>query len=282
MSPDGQTLLRGGWGSRIRLWSTATGKPRGDPIEFPRPEFNYDWSGDGKRLYLADSEKNIRVLDTASGKVVRRFNVDAISYIIGVDPGEKWSVHPAAGNRIKLRDAQTGAELRSFQSLPERLHALTFSPSASRLLAAYQGGTLKLWDAVSGDEIAATKLSGIYIDQVRFSPDGKRLAVVGNLRRLLTGEVRILDAESLQEIRSLKGHTLNVMDVVFTPDGQRLATASYDRTVRIWDLATGQETLKLSGYEAFRIRFVSNGRRLIGASMDLKIRVWDATPMPDQ
>ena len=163
-----------------------------------------------------------------------------------------------------------------------RVAVLEFSPDGSRLLGADEHGALKIWDIATGREIVATAFPGVLIQVARFSADGKRLAVGGLLGQLLTGEVRILDAENAREIWSLKGHTLVVGNAVFSPDGLRLATASNDETVRLWDLGTGQEILKLSdaGYLE-RIRFVSNGRRLIVASPYRGIRVWDATPLPE-
>ena len=84
---------------------------------------------------------------------------------------------------------------------------------------------------------------------------------------------------------SLKGHALNVTDCAFSPDGRRLATTSIDKTIRIWDLATGQEVLKLAGLATWvnRIRFDTQGHRLIGASVPGRtIHTWDATPLSDQ
>ena len=70
--------------------------------------------------------------------------------------------------------------------------------------------------------------------------------------------------------------------MVFSPDGLRLATASNDQTVRLWDLTTGQEILKLVDAGIFkRLRFLSGGRRLILATGDRRIRIWDATPLPE-
>ena len=49
---------------------------------------------------------------------------------------------------------------------------------------------------MSGSSTATFRLNGVYANQLRFSRDGKRLAIVGNLSRLLTGEVRIVDLQT--------------------------------------------------------------------------------------
>ncbi|HEV3313217.1 MAG TPA: hypothetical protein VG815_22125 [Chloroflexota bacterium] len=237
-------------------------------------------------MYITDEGNTITVIDAASARIVRTFPVDGCGEYLrfALSSDEKWCAHNSGpgANTVKVWNVRTGAELRTLNGLDERVHTLVFSPDGSRLLAADIGGTLKLWEVATGREIVAKKFSGIYINGLEFSRDGTRLAVVGNLSRLLTGEVRIMDTASFHEVWSLKGHTLNVTDVVFSPDGQRLATSSVDRTIRVWDLTAGQEILKLSDLAgAVSLRFVSDGRRLIGASMDRTVRIWDATPLPE-
>jgi WD40 repeat protein len=46
----------------------------------------------------------------------------------------------------------------------------------------------------------------------------------------------------------LKGHTGAVLGVAVTPDGKRAVSASLDKTLRVWDLATGKALASLEGH----------------------------------
>jgi tetratricopeptide (TPR) repeat protein len=65
--------------------------------------------------------------------------------------------------------------------------------------------------------------------------------------------------------------------VVFSRDGQRLASSSYDKSVKIWDVTTGQDALTLTGHtrSVQSVAFSADGGRLASASGDGTIRVWD-------
>jgi WD40 repeat protein len=66
--------------------------------------------------------------------------------------------------------------------------------------------------------------------------------------------------------------------VAFSPDGKRLVTASQRGSVRLWDVATGQEILTLKG-RALHVRsvaFSADGERLVSASLGRTVQVWDA------
>ena len=80
------------------------------------------------------------------------------------------------------------------------------------------------------------------------------------------------------ELLTLNGHTSNVMSVAFSPDGQRLASASADKTVKVWNAATGQKMLTLKGHTNWvhSVTFSPDGKRLASGGSDHTVKVWDA------
>ena len=78
--------------------------------------------------------------------------------------------------------------------------------------------------------------------------------------------------------RVLTGHDRQVNAVAAAPDGSRLATGSSDGTVRIWDVATGQERAVLTGHRG-RVHTVAvapDGSWLAtGGARDTRVRLWD-------
>jgi WD40 repeat protein len=154
---------------------------------------------------------------------------------------------------------------------------------------------MKRWDAATGKPLPL-QLKGLpaKLKKVTLSHDGAFLAVtcrdhLVRLWNMESGKQATLEGPAKHiaagaEIWSLRGHTLDVNDCVFSPDGERLATASTDKTVRVWDLITGQEALRINTPQGFVtcIRMISDGRLLIGAGLDRRINIWDASPMQDK
>ena len=75
--------------------------------------------------------------------------------------------------------------------------------------------------------------------------------------------------------------------MAFSPDGKRLASGNGDwpkGEVKVWDAATGQETLTLKGHTGWvsSVAFSPDGKRLASGSGDNTIRVWDGSDASDK
>ena len=77
---------------------------------------------------------------------------------------------------------------------------------------------------------------------------------------------------------TLRGHLGYVTSVAFSPDGKRLASASYDKTIKLWNLAAGTELLTLKGHSdvVWFVAFSPDGKRLASGSSDKTVKLWDA------
>lgn len=77
---------------------------------------------------------------------------------------------------------------------------------------------------------------------------------------------------------SLPGHAGWVSTVTVSPDGKLLVSASYDQTLKVWHLETGELRQILTGHRGAvsAIAFSPDGSVLASASFDRNIGLWDA------
>ena len=144
---------------------------------------------------------------------------------------------------------------------------------------------MRVWDATNGSEIFCLRGHTAPVRAVAFSPDGQRLASISRHAAEegspVSGEVVIWDVNNGQSVLTLRGLTGPGdgagTDVTFSPDGQYLATSG-DRTVHVWNAATGGEVFRLptQGASVIKLAYSRDGSRLAVASRDGSVKIWDA------
>ena len=157
-----------------------------------------------------------------------------------------------------------------------------FGPDTTALLVLVPGDTssitnVQLFDLVSerltGKPFSRTVLRAS--NRIGFSPDGSRLASVGNdqvgtIIDLRTGKLAVPPFK----------HNGSILDLDSSPDGKRLLTAGLSSKVRLWDATTGELLLSpmICGDKGARTaRWNADGRFIFGRNDNNFARVWDAS-----
>ncbi|WFC98362.1 cross-pathway control WD-repeat protein cpc2 [Malassezia yamatoensis] len=75
----------------------------------------------------------------------------------------------------------------------------------------------------------------------------------------------------------LHGHNHFVSDVVISSDGQFALSASWDKSLRLWDLNTGQTTRRFVGHtgDVLSVSFSPDNRQIVSGSRDRTIKLWN-------
>ncbi len=107
------------------------------------------------------------------------------------------------------------------------------SADGRRLVTSSWDGTLRIWDARTGQCLHVLRGHAGWVSSAALSPDGRRIASGGG-----DGTVRLWDARTGRELVKLTGHRGMVDRVTFGPKGQVLS-AGHDRALRRWDPARG-------------------------------------------
>lgn len=278
-SPDGTHVVTVSSDKSTRLWDSTTGAEV-TVLEAERGNmYSAAYSPDGSVIAVGNAYGVIRLLDAATltEQEVWEEAHDSDVLSLAFSPDGSKLVSTSDDQSIKLWDVASGKMLSEVPGYTRQVSNVALNADDTLILAGSGDGTLRIWD-INGDDAQPIFMQE---DGSSSSTDNLHIADFSQAGDYFAGihgsTLRIWDTASNELLHEVGGYQLgSFRSMTFNPDGSLIAVTTYNGTVLLWDVQTGDllQALSRHGYRATPVIFSHDGALLISGGADGTIRVW--------
>lgn len=278
LSAGGRKLASGSQDNSVKIWDVATGRLEHTLQGHTDLVDALAFSPNGRQLATTSWDNSVKLWDTATWHELRTFGgpthrMNALAY----SPDGHWLASASDDSKLRLWDFAAGGELRLLEGHSPWFDSVTFSPdgrwlaaiNSSKLYVGHDAGqnTARIWEVGSWREVCSLSAQDNLGNGLAFSEDSRWLITGGGYK---DKTAVIWEVATCKPLHTLIGHTHRIDAAAFSSDGRLVATGCLDRTVRIWDTATGRQLLVLKVPKANLAGAVPDGVQVLAFSPDGK------------
>lgn len=279
-SPDGKKLASGCKNGRVCVWDPCTGKQIGHTLVGHKQWITWlSWqplheNPECSLLASASKDGTVNIWDIRLSR--RVLSLSGHTHCVTcVRWGGEGLIYTSSQDRtIKVWRASDGILCRTLQGHAHWVNTLALSTDYVLRTGAFEPADPSMRysgvDSLSADELKQRALN-------RY-----KAAKESQPERLVSGSddftLFLWEPEkSKNSIARMTGHQQLINDVSFSPDTRYIASASFDKSVKLWDGRTGKYLASLRGHVSavYQIAWSADSRLLCSGSSDSTLKVWE-------